>query len=415
MKFVWAVLLLLILGGIGGGAYWYFVMKDEVAVPQQLEKAVRLLTHDLRMQLIRHHKGLIASFKETRDHSTEAGVQADAPSIVIVPFVDANFGEVVKVTQDIEHLVAGWLVDSGSFRVSGLTPESLIDADYVLFGVLLLDDYRKRSSASSEKRYHLIVSAVEHKTRTIVAEADSWIAESDLDYTPTPLYRGSPMFPRDKRLASMVAIARSAPGKQADREYYDSLETNALMAEAESYFDIGEYAHARTLFKRVTARKDGKVMRAFLGLYRTDVELHDMIAAEIAFHDLVAIGASTGLNTKFLFQVNSTEFVANASLRAQYEMWTRQIGQYFSKDGRCIDIIGHSSKTGTDEHNQSLSVARAQLIRDKIVEGAPAVAKKALPVGKGATENIVGSGTDDERDALDRRVEVVVVDCGKGL
>ena len=401
---------ILAVGGVGAGV-GYYVMSEAAPEPQHLEKAVRVLANDLRAQLVRHRKGLLEGLRQDKKDET-SGMQADAAPIAVVPFVDADSGEVVKVSKDVEHLVSGWLVDSGAFRVSTLTPDNLVDAEYVLFGVMLLDDFR-RKGMPTERKYHIIVSAVEHKTRTVAAQSEVWIAESDLDYTPAPLYRDSPMFPRDPRLASMVAIARSAPGKLADREYYDSLDTNALMAEAESYFDIADYAHARRLFKQVTSRKDGQVLRAYLGLYRTDVELHDLIAAEVAFRELVGVGADSGLNTKFLFAVNSTDFVASASLRAQYEMWTRQIGTYFSKDPRCIDIIGHSSKTGTDEHNQALSLARANVIRDKIVSAFPAIAKKARAEGRGASENIVGSGTDDERDALDRRVEVLIVECPK--
>lgn len=32
-------------------------------------------------------------------------------------------------------------------------------------------------------------------------------------------------------------------------------------------------------------------------------------------------------------------------------------------------------------------------------------------IGKGFSENIVGTGTDDDRDALDRRVELFVIKC----
>jgi outer membrane protein OmpA-like peptidoglycan-associated protein len=408
MKFSSVLVAALVVAAVGGGVAW--LLTQQAPEPEHLEKAVRLLARDLRTQLIRHKRGLLASLRQDREPGGAA--QAGAPAVVVVPFVDANLGEVVKVSRDIENLVSGWLVDSGSFRVSTLRPDNLVDAHYVLFGVLLLDDYRRKGQPT-EKRYHIIVSAVDHETRDIAAHAEVWIAESDLDYTPSALYRGSPMFPRDKRLASMVAIARSPPGKPADHEYYDSLETNALLAEAESYFDEADYAHARSLFKRVTSRQDGKVLKAYLGLYRTDVALHDMIAAEIAFRDLVAVGANTGLNTKFLFQVNSTEFVADEALRAQYEMWTRQIGRYFSSDDRCINIVGHSSRTGTAERNRKLSLERSRLIRERIVSAAPAVAKRAKALGMGADENIVGSGTDDDKDSLDRRVEVVIVECAE--
>jgi len=41
----------------------------------------------------------------------------------------------------------------------------------------------------------------------------------------------------------------------------------------------------------------------------------------------------------------------------------------------------------------------------------PDIAEKSKIIGKGFRENIVGLGTDDARDAIDRRVEFIVVDC----
>src|ERR1043165_2330902 len=106
MKLGRIFLFLLVLGAAGGGVA-YFLLQQQAPEPEHLEKAVRLLARDLRTQLIRHQRGLIASLQQ---QEREAGAaQADAPAIAVVPFVDANFGEEVKVSKDIEQLVSGWL------------------------------------------------------------------------------------------------------------------------------------------------------------------------------------------------------------------------------------------------------------------------------------------------------------------
>ena len=52
-------------------------------------------------------------------------------------------------------------------------------------------------------------------------------------------------------------------------------------------------------------------------------------------------------------------------------------------------------------------------MRDRLVREAPALARgqRLRTEGKGWDETMVGSGTDDLRDALDRRVEFKVVNC----
>ena len=54
---------------------------------------------------------------------------------------------------------------------------------------------------------------------------------------------------------------------------------------------------------------------------------------------------------------------------------------------------------------------RAVTIQRKIEALGPETAGRLVPAGMGYRENLVGSGTDDLRDALDRRVEFKVRNC----
>jgi hypothetical protein len=50
-------------------------------------------------------------------------------------------------------------------------------------------------------------------------------------------------------------------------------------------------------------------------------------------------------------------------------------------------------------------------VQQRLLVDMPTLAKRSATVGKGSRENIIGLGTDDARDALDRRVEFKVIDC----
>src|SRR5215472_10414930 len=58
-----------------------------------------------------------------------------------------------------------------------------------------------------------------------------------------------------------------------------------------------------------------------------------------------------------------------------------------------------------------VSLQRAVAIQQRIEAQAPQTKGKLQSVGMGFRENLVGSGTDDLRDALDRRVEFKVRGC----
>jgi len=82
--------------------------------------------------------------------------------------------------------------------------------------------------------------------------------------------------------------------------------------------------------------------------------------------------------------------------------------------GTCLTIVGHTSKTGTEQFNDRLSTQRAVTIQTRIEAPAPEKEGRLSSVGVGFRENLVGSGTDDLRDALDRRVEFKVRTCNAG-
>jgi outer membrane protein OmpA-like peptidoglycan-associated protein len=96
---------------------------------------------------------------------------------------------------------------------------------------------------------------------------------------------------------------------------------------------------------------------------------------------------------------------------SSYPMWLKQLALTAASANVCMDVIGHTSATGTEATNQKLSLARAGYIAGRLVAEAPALNNRLVSHGKGATENKVGIGTDDSRDAVDRRVEFKIVGC----
>lgn len=117
------------------------------------------------------------------------------------------------------------------------------------------------------------------------------------------------------------------------------------------------------------------------------------------------------ITVRFLFQKNSVEFWDDKDTTARYGAWLGRIGEYFNQREGCLRIVGHSSNSGPEPWNEQLSVLRAEKIRNFLRGSLPQVKKRTRASGMGSKENVVGIGTDDERDALDRRVEIIPVAC----
>jgi outer membrane protein OmpA-like peptidoglycan-associated protein len=77
----------------------------------------------------------------------------------------------------------------------------------------------------------------------------------------------------------------------------------------------------------------------------------------------------------------------------------------------CLRIVGHTSRTGDAAANEVLSQKRAAVIKSSLERQNRKLALRIVAAGVGSRETIIGLGTDDLRDALDRRVEFRTADC----
>lgn len=329
---------------------------------------------------------------------------------VIDQIIDADTGEVTKTNKEIAALIAEEGEQSfPEFTVYGMSSDNLKQADFVIAGVITQELFE----STNTKLPHLSLSVVNMKSGVIASRSDVWISNDNfISYEPTPMYQDSPMYIKDQRVQALIATAKAEAGTIADKEYFDSLETNALLDEASNAYDTGNFSLSLGLFAKAAERDDGQVMKTFSGLYLNFLKIGQLEKAEQAFASLTEIGMKNhNLSVKFLFRVDDTEFSGSPEDLQEYSIWVRQIAQRINDSTSCVQIVGHASKSGTDDYNNRLSLKRARSIQSKLKMESPAIAQKTRSFGRGFNENIIGSGANDASDAIDRRVEFKVVDC----
>ena len=108
---------------------------------------------------------------------------------------------------------------------------------------------------------------------------------------------------------------------------------------------------------------------------------------------------------KFLFRPGSTQFWPDPAVSRFYPMWIREIAKEADSKAACLRITGHTSVTGSPAFNDQLSLKRAERVQTRLVAERPPLRSRTEAAGLGSREPIIGTGTDDARDALDRRVE----------
>jgi outer membrane protein OmpA-like peptidoglycan-associated protein len=378
------------------------IIRLEDQPPMALELAIRSLTHNLMIQM-------------KDDMGLEGMLPVRENTLVIIdPFVDTYNNEIPRSSRKIENIMIVETAENfKSIDLDRITSVNLPKADYVMNGTIRLESYQPPETAKVEACYRVSASVVNLGTNIIVAHSEVRISDKDLDYRPIPIQEDSPMYPQDKILKSSAAIASGSVGMQADKNYYESLEAISILTEAETAYENADYEAALNLLQQAAARPDGQMMKTYAGLYSTYRKLERMEMAEDAFAKLLSVSVEKNklMTVKFLFAVNAVDFWKDPDLKSQYQMWLRQIGRYFAKSPDCLRIVGHCSKTGTEKYNDKLSLERAIRIQELMKSEFPDIIARSKAEGRGFRETIKGIGTDDERDAVDRRVEFFVKEC----
>jgi hypothetical protein len=332
-----------------------------------------------------------------------------APGMVVIdPLVDGMTGYQSKATRTIQdRIIAVVRQDFPGYSVQRITPESLKQQPRVLVGTFTPVNAQMKTSGEREAfRFCLVMGDL--KSGKIVAKSVARARLEDADSTPTAVFSDSPVWTDDPNVQAYIATCQASKvGDPIKPEYFDGLLAAALVSEAQDAYDEGHYAEALDLY--LTARKTpaGDQLRVYNGIYVTLLKLHRTEQATAAFRDLVDFGLRRKrLAVKFLFRPGSVRLVSDNKLSGNYGLWLQLIATEVVAGQACLQITGHTSPTGPAAMNDSLSQLRAEYVQSRLEGDAPQLKKRTVATGVGSRENLIGTGRDDDSDALDRRVEL---------
>ena len=332
-------------------------------------------------------------------------------SIVLDPMLDATTGQQTNATTLLERRVTTRLTaSSDSFEILPFQSANLARAQYLLTGTMT----RAAGDGTARKRaLQINLALTDMKSGSVVAQASALAQDEGLDHTPLAYYRDSPVLVKDKVIEGYARTSATPPGQQGDAYYLERIAAAALINEATTLYNQERYVEALGQYRSALATPTGEQLRVLNGIYLASAKLGRTQEAEQAFGRVVALGiAYNELGVKFLFNPGSTDFWSDPRVSGPYPMWLRQIARESTAARVCMNVVGHTSRTGSEGTNDALSLQRANAIRQRLAGEAAALAAKTRTSGMGFRQNIVGSGTDNAVDALDRRVEFKIVPCG---
>lgn len=316
--------------------------------------------------------------------------------VVVDPFVDRYSKEEVMVSKQITQTMMQQAQKNKHIELSPLSQASLPNSKYAIRGHFYYD--------LATNKYRVLSMAVHIPTVEVIATSDILVSQNQLNYQRTAEYRDMPIFPASNTNKTKKSTTIIEPGKKIRGLDFS---TQAILNDAAKAYAKNDFVSAKQLYKLASKRANGQTSRAYSGLYISLLRLGKQQEAEQAFERLIELNFSknNALALKLLFKVDSTDFTGNAFSQKQYTIWIKKIAQLIQKKQACLTVAGHSSRSGSEAYNRQLSQQRSEAVIDKMQVHLPTVKRFTKAVGKGFSENLVGSGTDDARDMLDRRVE----------
>jgi hypothetical protein len=343
----------------------------------------------------------------------QASLGSGPRELVIDPLIDASTGQQTNGTVQMGAQLAGLITRRvPSWNVQPLTRAALANRPLLLIGTLTAINTKSAKDENADA-FRVCLALTDLRTGKLVAKRADRAQLATVDAEPTLLFRDSPTWALDSTAQAYIKSCQgSAAGDPIAPGYLQRLPAAAVINEAMIAFAADKPADAYRLYREARSVADPGDLRVLNGLYTTSWKTGRKKEAAETFGKIVGIGLDAKkLPIKMFFNPGTTTLLQSADLQAQYAVWLQEVASQVGARETCLRVVGHTSRTGDPAANDVLSQKRAAVIKQSLERQNRKIAPRIGADGVGSREVIVGLGTDDLRDALDRRVEFRTVDC----
>ena len=325
--------------------------------------------------------------------------------IVIDPFVDVESGYPVKANAKIKDIIAKEI--GRRFEITGeMEPENLEISEYVLNGMVTIEEkVGKRGNV-----YKVNAAVFEKSSGKVLASAA--VRVSRFDTTPMDIYKDSPVYLKGESYEQHMSSVKKMPNEDVNKEYQNRLMIKAMLVKGDLLYEQREFKKSLTYYNQAAGSQTEQPMEVLNGQYTNLAKQEQWVEAEEVYGKLAkaSVHETNEVTSKITFAPNSIQPLERKAV--QHNIYMKQIANLVAANRSCtIKIIGHCSRTASASYNDKLSLQRAAWIQKQMATYAPEVMNKSQIIGRGFRENIVGTGTDDITDEIDRRVEFKFNNC----
>lgn len=349
--------------------------------------------------------------KAAQDVLANARLPADQKfAVVIDPLVDGNTGIQTVATANMQKMVEQ--IIKSQFQQIEVKPfGSSTVATLPLIMVGTFTPISLQGKAEGERdAYRICFALADMKTGKIVSKGLARSLPEGFDPTPLPLFRDFPVWTKDTAVDGYIKTCQGTKaGDPINPAYVDAIVSAAAINEAAAAYNAKRYKDALALYQSALRNPAGRQSRVHAGLYLTQLKLGRKPLAMKAFTSLAGQGLSNDLLAiRFDFKPGATAFAGDART---YMPWLKEIARQSVAIGSCLEVAGHTRRSASPQLDERLSLQRAEFVRQKMIEASPDFASRSSAIGYGSQKQLVGTGKNNDSDALDQRVEFRKTSC----
>ena len=336
--------------------------------------------------------------------------KADLPpgrnwTVVIDPLVDGNTGVRSVATETMERQVAEIVRNAfPQYQVKPFTAANVATQPLIFIGTFTPINLQGKSDGDRDA-YRICFALADLKTGKIVGKGFARSQMAGINPTPVAYFRDSPLWVQDKIVEGYIRTCQGTKaGDPIHPAYVDKVVAATAIDEAIQAYNDQKYRESLALYNAVLRNPAGDQPRVHAGIYLAQMKLGQRNAAMQAFGKVVQYGlGAERLAVKFNFRPGGTAFVNDG---APYELWVREIArQVAAGKAGCVEVAGHASRSGAEPMNETISLQRAEYVKQRMVTARKDLDRRVTSKGLGSRQVLVGTGNDDASDALDRRIE----------
>lgn len=331
-------------------------------------------------------------------------------AIWIAPAINRQSGEVTVSGKELQVLLA---LDLKSTMPDALVLSLGVDPDAIWTWIVTpVVEFEKPTGADLTTNWFVVKVNATRSDGYAMPQKVLRINAQHFDATPSKFYADAPIYLAQAPQIDSSGLRSGGGAKVSDPAALKRLATiEALTQKGIVEFEEGRAQESLAFFNRAL-KLDPSNLTALFGTYQSWQSVGNAANADAAFVAMIDAAMAQGnISFRFLFQVRLSAFRTDIQISQQYSYWLRHMAERLHAAGRCLLVQGHASRSGTAEYNDKLSLDRARQVAAQLTRYVPALKGKVRMEGLGFRSNLVGSGTDDAKDAVDRRVDFKLIPC----